>query len=249
MVIRFTGCAACRYSIIISTRTAWAYDRHVKGPGNKTSFVERTRFVRPMNMSDDTPARRGGVDHSRRAVAHKRAARARVRAVVMRAFARRALVLAAFAAVAWTRPGVARAECALASPEARTRAAEGLTEAFEAAGFEVARGAMWIFGHRDIEPDCEDCYYANPTSTYGCPMLVRRRDATNGDASARGPSLPLTQPLRPSPTARHGRPQVASPRQRVHLSRLGVIVHIRRERRRRASTHPLLPRRLPRPRP
>ena len=113
----------------------------------------------------------------------------------MHVFARRTVVLVAFAAVAWTRPRVASAECALASAEARTRAAEGLTEAFEAAGFEVARGAMWIFGHRDIDPDCEDCYYANPTSTYGCPMLVRR-DATNGDARARGPSLPHP----PSPT-------------------------------------------------
>ena len=113
----------------------------------------------------------------------------------MHVFARRTVVLVAFAAVAWTRPRVASAECALASAEARTRAAEGLTEAFEAAGFEVARGAMWIFGHRDIDPDCEDCYYANPTSTYGCPMLVRR-DATNGDARARGPTLPHP----PSPT-------------------------------------------------
>ena len=119
--------------------------------------------------------RRGGVDHSWLAVAHKRAVRARE---LSSCTCLRVALWFSWRSLRWRgrAPASRAAECALLR-EARTRAAEGLTEAFEAAGFEVARGAMWIFGHRDIDPDCEDCYYANPTSTYGCPMLVRR-DAT-----------------------------------------------------------------------
>ena len=67
----------------------------------------------------------------------------------------------------------ANADCPLSSPAARAVAASGLTAAFQDADFEVAQGAMWFFKHSDIDEDCEDCYYANPSSTYGCPLLVR----------------------------------------------------------------------------
>ena len=43
---------------------------------------------------------------------------------------------------------------------------------------------MWIFGYKDIDPDCEDCYHANPSSTYGCPMLVRADVPAAPDAVA-----------------------------------------------------------------
>lgn len=69
-------------------------------------------------------------------------------------------------------PG-ARAECPLETASARAAAEEGLTAAFQDAGFDVARGAMWFFKHSDLDEDCEDCFYANPSSTYGCPLLVR----------------------------------------------------------------------------
>lgn len=67
----------------------------------------------------------------------------------------------------------ARAACPLSSPTARAAAAQGLTAAFQDADFEVTQGAMWFFKYGDIDEDCRDCYYANPSSTYGCPLLVR----------------------------------------------------------------------------
>ena len=67
----------------------------------------------------------------------------------------------------------ALADCPLESPDERAAATRGLTAAFEDANFEVSQGAMWFFKFSDIDEDCDDCYYANPSSTYGCPLLVR----------------------------------------------------------------------------
>ena len=66
------------------------------------------------------------------------------------------------------------ADCPLKSSDARAVATQGLTAAFEDKDFEVSQGAMWFFKHSDIDEDCEDCYYANPSSTYGCALLVRQ---------------------------------------------------------------------------
>ena len=75
--------------------------------------------------------------------------------------------------------------CPLARSEgARNDAFESLRVAFEEANFDATRGAMWIFGYKDIDPDCEDCYHANPSSTYGCPMLVRADVPAAPDAVA-----------------------------------------------------------------
>ena len=43
--------------------------------------------------------------------------------------------------------------CPLWSSEARARTAEVLEAAFDASGFDVQRGAMWVFSHADIKPD------------------------------------------------------------------------------------------------
>ena len=72
--------------------------------------------------------------------------------------------------------------------EARARTADVLEAAFEANGFDVQRGAMWVFSHADIDPDCRDCSHANPSSTYGCAMLVRRGREPRG-RGARFPSV------------------------------------------------------------
>ena len=83
--------------------------------------------------------------------------------------------LACFALVTLCVPRVLASEagCPLTSFEARARTADVLEAAFEANGFNVQRGAMWVFSHADIDPDCRDCSHANPSSTYGCAMLVR----------------------------------------------------------------------------
>lgn len=88
----------------------------------------------------------------------------------------RCLRLACLALVALCVPRALASEagCPLASFEARARTADVLEAAFEANGFDVQRGAMWVFSHTDIDPDCRDCSHANPSSTYGCAMLVRR---------------------------------------------------------------------------
>ena len=88
----------------------------------------------------------------------------------------RRLRFACLALVALRAPRALASEagCPLASFEARARTADVLEAAFEANGFDVQRGAMWVFSHADIDPDCRDCSHANPSSTYGCAMLVRR---------------------------------------------------------------------------
>ena len=63
--------------------------------------------------------------------------------------------------------------CPLASFDARQSLADDLVKQFDQQGFDTQRGAMWVFTHADIEPDCQDCSHANPSSTYGCAMLVR----------------------------------------------------------------------------
>ncbi len=87
----------------------------------------------------------------------------------------RRLRFACLALVALRAPRALASEagCPLASFEARARTADVLEAAFEANGFDVQRGAMWVFSHADIDPDCRDCSHANPSSTYGCAMLVR----------------------------------------------------------------------------
>lgn len=64
--------------------------------------------------------------------------------------------------------------CPLASFDERARVGDALSAEFDAQGYDVQRGAMWVFTHADIEPDCQECSHANPSSTYGCAMLVRR---------------------------------------------------------------------------
>ena len=44
--------------------------------------------------------------------------------------------------------------CPLRSPAVRADAAANLTAAFDAAGFDVVQGTMWIFKHSDLSPDC-----------------------------------------------------------------------------------------------
>ena len=129
-------------------------------------------------------------------------------------------VLVAFAAPRGRAPASRAAQrCPFAYRGSRGGAAEGLARGFRPAGFEVARGSMWFMKSDTSRTTARTCYYANPTSTYGCPMLVRR-DATNGDATPS--SHDPHPPSQSSPTARPDDPYPASPRQRVHLSRLGA---------------------------
>jgi|AntAceMinimDraft_1070359.scaffolds.fasta_scaffold26609_1 hypothetical protein len=87
---------------------------------------------------------------------------------------RRLRAAAAFACVAVAALTAAALEdCPLKTESGRASATTGLTAAFQQEGFDVTEGAMWFFKFSDLDESCEDCYFANPTSSYGCPLLVR----------------------------------------------------------------------------
>ena len=108
------------------------------------------------------------------------------------------LLLALFVVLSSKGTRVQASQCPVASDEYRESLVADLKESLEGEGFDVRRGAMWIFRHDDIDEDCRDCSNANPTSSY--PSLSYPSLPNSTASCIAGRNVPeLATPTLPDP--------------------------------------------------